>query len=101
MARRVKDFIEISDYTSLASLIRYLEAVRDTLPADCEPELTMRGDDVFGRRLTISYLRELTPEEAALEGRYSAVSVPDNDAGLEQLRARLDTVPYDDHASGI
>lgn len=101
MPRRVKDYIEISDYTSLSALIRYLEAVRDTLPEDCEPELTMRGDDVFGRRLTISYMRELTPDEASLEGRYSATSVPATDAGLEQLRAQLDTVPYDDHASGI
>jgi hypothetical protein len=98
--RRVKDFIEISDYTSLESLIRYLEAVRDTLPDDCEPELTMRGDDVFGRRLTISYLRELTADEAALEGRYSAVNVPDSNAELERLRAQLDGVPYDDRASG-
>lgn len=101
MPRRVKDFIEISDYTSLDSLIRYLEAVRDTLPEDCEPELTMRGDDVFGRRLTISYMRALTHEEAILEGRYGAGDVPPSDVDLEQLRAKLDTVPYDDHASGI
>jgi hypothetical protein len=101
VARRVKDFIEISDYTSLESLIRYLEAVRDTLPEDCEPELTMRGDDVFGRRLTISYLRELTAEEAALEGRYSAAVVPESDDVLEQLRAQLDNIPFDDHANGI
>ena len=34
MPRRVKDFIEISDYTSLDTLIRYLETIRDNLPAD-------------------------------------------------------------------
>ena len=34
MPRRVKDFIEISEYTSLDDLIRYLETVRDNLPAE-------------------------------------------------------------------
>ena len=95
MPRRVKDFIEISDYTSLETLIRYLETIRDTLPEDCEPELKMRGDDVFGRRLTISFLRELTDDEAALETRYSGAVIPDDDSSIEQIRAKLDDVPYD------
>src|SRR3712207_7231577 len=34
--------------------------------------LVIRGDDFFGHRLTITYLRELTEEEAALEKRYLA-----------------------------
>ena len=54
MARRVKDFIEISEYTSLDKLIEYLIAIRDNLPPDAEPELRLRGDDFFGRRLTIT-----------------------------------------------
>ena len=58
MPRRVKDFIDISEYTSLDDLIRYLETIRDNLPADHEAELKIRGDDVFGRRLTITYFRE-------------------------------------------
>ena len=89
MPRRVKDFIEISDYTSLDSLIRYLESIRDNLPADHEAELKMRGDDVFGRRLTITYSRELTPEESAREAKYTA-----SDPGIEKLREKLDGVPY-------
>ena len=92
MPRRVKDFIEISDYTSLDSLIRYLEAVRDNLPENSEAELHIRGDDVFGRRLTITFFRDQTPEEAKLEARYSAAS-PDNDA-IEDLQRRLDELPY-------
>lgn len=92
MPRRVKDFIEISDYTSLDSLIRYLEAVRDNLPENSEAELHIRGDDIFGRRLTITFFREQTPEEAELEARYSAAS-PDNDA-IEDLQRRLDELPY-------
>jgi hypothetical protein len=65
--RRVKDFIDISEYTSLDELIRYLETIRDNLPAECQAELKIRGDDIFGRRLTITYFREMTPEEAELE----------------------------------
>ena len=93
--RRVKDFIQISDYTSLDTLIRYLETIRDTLPEDTEPELTMRGDDVFGRRLSISFMRELTEEEAALEARYSDKAEPSADEDIEQLRRKLDSVPYE------
>ena len=71
MPRRVKDFIDISEYTSLDDLIRYLETIRDNLPAEHQAELKIRGDDVFGRRLTISYFREQTPEEIELESKYA------------------------------
>ena len=94
MPRRVRDFIEISEHTSLDRLIHFLQTVRDSLPEACEPELKIRGDEVFGRRLTISYMRELTPEEAACEARYTAEDVPEPDAGLDQLRGQLDSVPY-------
>jgi len=94
----VKDFIQISDYTSLDALIRYLETIRDTLPKDAEPELNMRGDDVFGRRLTITFLRELTPEEAALDARYIKEEEPQPDSNIEQLRRKLDDVPYERNA---
>jgi hypothetical protein len=94
MARRVKDFIEISDYTSLDTLINILTAIRDNLPEDAEPELRMRGDDVFGRRLTISYLRELTSEEAECDARYTGgVAEPDN--GIEELRQKLEKIPFE------
>jgi len=94
MPRRVKDFIEISEHTGLDSLIGFLETVRDTLPEGSEPELRIRGDDVFGRRLTISYFRELTPEEAEREARYSPAELPETDPDIEQLREQLDRVPY-------
>ncbi len=92
MPRRVKDFIDISEYTSLDDLIRYLETIRDNLPADHEAELKIRGDDVFGRRLTITYFREQTPDEAELEDKYS--SGGKEDATIEDLRRKLDEVPY-------
>ena len=92
MPRRVKDFIDISEYTSLEDLIRYLETIRDNLPADHQAELKIRGDEVFGRRLTITYFREQTPEEVELESKYSA---NDRDgASIEALRHKLDEVPY-------
>lgn len=93
MPRRVKDFIEISDYTSLETLIRYLETIRDNLPADHEAELQIRGDEVFGRRLTITYFREQTPEEAELEGRYSAAASADSEA-IQDLQRKLDELPF-------
>jgi hypothetical protein len=95
MGRRVKDFIEISDYTSLDSLINTLVAIRDNLPEDAEPELKLRGDDVFGRRLTICYLRELTTEEAECDARYTG-GVVEPDPNLDDLRAKLDKIPFDE-----
>ena len=93
MPRRVKDFIDISEYTSLDDLIRYLEAIRDNLPKECEAELKIRGDDVFGRRLTITYFREQTPEEAELEAKYSNANEHE-DPTIEQLKRKLDEVPF-------
>ena len=93
MPRRVKDFIDISEFTSLDSLIRYLETIRDNLPEGCEAEMKIRGDDIFGRRLTITYFREQTAEEIALEAKYLANG--QGDGNFEQLQRKLDDVPYD------
>jgi hypothetical protein len=92
--RRVKDYIEISEYTSLDDVIRFLEIIRDSLPADCQPEVRIRGDDVFGHRLTISFLRELSTDEAALEAKYSGAPEPAPNAAIDALRAKLDQVPF-------
>ena len=92
MPRRVKDFIDISEYTSLEDLIRYLETIRDNLPSGHEAELKIRGDDIFGRRLTITYFREQTSDEARLDAKYSADER--EDPTIEQLRRKLDEVPY-------
>lgn len=92
MPRRVKDFIEISEFTSLDRLIDYLKTIRDSLPADAEPEMKVRGDEVFGRRLTISYFRELTAEEENIEARYSAAALPADDAKIAELARKLDGI---------
>jgi hypothetical protein len=90
--RRIKDFIDISEYTSLDDLIRYLQSIRDNLPDGSEAQLKIRGDDVFGKRLTITYSREQTAEEAELEAKYSGSG--EDDATIEQLKRKLDEVPY-------
>jgi hypothetical protein len=72
VARRVKDIFEINEYTSLDALIESLRAIRENLSEGSSPVVAIRGDDFFGQRLTITYLRELTQEEAAMEERYSA-----------------------------
>ena len=93
MPRRVKDFIDISEYTSLDDLIRYLETIRDNLPPEHQAELKIRGDEIFGRRLTITYFREQTADEVELESKYSG---DDQATGptIEDLRQKLDEVPY-------
>ena len=92
MRTRVKDFIEISDHTSLDRLITTLTAIRESLPENAEPELKMRGDDVFGRRFSICYFRELTAEETALHAKYNQAA----EAGEEiaALTQKLDEVGF-------
>ena len=91
MPRRVKDFIDISEYTSLDDLIRYLETIRDNLPEGHEAEMKIRGDEIFGRRLTITYFREQSPDEAELDARYGSDA---DKASMDDLQRKLDDVPY-------
>src|SRR4029453_7299193 len=90
--RRVKEFIEIGDFASLDDLIARLEAVRDDLPPFAEAELRMKGDDVFGRKLSISFMRDQTGEEADTEGRYAEVIRAAQEQELDRLRSELGRV---------
>lgn len=94
MKRRVKEFIEIEDHSSLDDLITRLIAVRDDLPADSEAELRLRGDDVFGRKLSISYFRAQTAEEADCEARYAAACKEAREKELARLQEELGVVCY-------
>ena len=47
---------------------------------------------MFGRRLTITYFRELTPEEVELESKYAGGE--EDDASIKELKRKLDEVPY-------
>lgn len=93
MRRRVKEFVEISDHTSLDMLIKTLVAIRDNLDESAEPEMKLRGDDVFGRRLSISYFREISSEEAAIEARYADAQWSADAAEIERLQRKLDDIP--------
>jgi hypothetical protein len=70
MTRMIKDYVEIGDCSSLDSMIAALIELRDKLPEAAEAELRIRGDETFGRHLSIAFMRPLTAEEAACEGRY-------------------------------
>lgn len=92
MTRRVKEYIEIGDFASLEDLIARLEAVRDSLPEFAEAELRMKGDDVFGRKLVISYMRELSDAEAEYDERYAEVIRVAQQQALDKLQQELGVV---------
>ncbi|WP_309661711.1 hypothetical protein [Sphingomonas sp.] len=94
MKRRVKEFVEIEEHSSLDDLIARLIAVRDTLPADSEAELRLKGDDVFGRKLSISFFRDQTAEEAECETRYAAAYKEAREKELARLQEELGVVCY-------
>ena len=94
MSRRVKEFVEIADHLSLEELIEKLAEVRAGLPEGSEAELRLRGDDVFGHRITISYLRDQTAEEAECEKRYAEAAKEAKARELERLQAELGVVCY-------
>lgn len=71
MTRLVRDFVELPDDQPLHALIAQLTALREHLPHDArEVRVRTRGDDLFGRKLTVSFLRPQSAEEMALESRY-------------------------------
>ncbi len=94
MKRRIKEFVEIEDHHSIDDLISKLIAVRDSLPADSEAELRLRGDDVFGRQLSISFFRDQTAEEAEFESRYAAACKEAREKELARLQVELGVVCY-------
>ena len=69
MARQVKDFVRIEALSSLDDLISRLNAVRDALPAGAKPEISLRGNDVFGRHIAVAFMRPQTAEEAECDAR--------------------------------
>jgi hypothetical protein len=94
MSRRVKDYVDIEDHLELDDLIAKLTELRDSMPSDADAELRLRGDEVFGRRITISYFRPLTDEEAEIEQRYAEQSREAKERELARLQAELGVVCY-------
>src|SRR4028118_781414 len=94
MKRRVKEFIEIEDHSTLDELIAKLSEVRNALPPESEAELRLRGDDVFGRKLSVSYFRDQTAEEADIEARYADACKEAREKELSKLQEELGVVCY-------
>lgn len=94
MSRLVKDFIEVKDCTTLDALIASLVAVRDNLPSAAEAEVRMRGDDIFGRQLSIAYFRPQTAEEAECDARYADAYRESRERELSRLQEELGVVAH-------
>ncbi len=100
MSRRVKDFIEVKDLGSLDALIEKLREVRGELPEGAEPEVKMRGDDIFGRHICISFYRPQTPEEAECDARYAEAYRQSRERELNRLHDELGFCPMPARQSG-
>ena len=92
MSRKVKEFDEIRDYTSLEVLNEKLIEIRDSLPEGADPEVKMKGDDVFGRQLSISFFRPQTAEEAECDARYAEAYRQSRERELSRLESELGVV---------
>lgn len=92
MSRLVKDFIEVRDCGSLDALIDSLVAARQSLPEGSQAEVRMRGDDVFGRQISISFYREQTAEEAECDARYVSAYRESRQRELSRLEEELGVV---------
>src|SRR5687768_2787626 len=93
MSKPVKDFVEIKDHASLDALIARLIEVRDMLPDAATAEVRMRGDDVFGRHLCVSYFRPQTAEEAECDARYADAWRQSRERELSRLQDELGFCP--------
>jgi hypothetical protein len=89
MSKRIKDFIEVKDCTSLDALIERLIEVRANLPEQSEPEVKMRGDDVFGRHICVSFYRPQTTEEVECDARYAEAYRVSRERELTRLQDEL------------
>jgi hypothetical protein len=94
MSRRVKEFVEVVDHVSIDDLIQKLTEIRDSLPESAGAELRLRGDEVFGHRITVTYFRDQTVEEAEVEKRYSKALREAKERELARLQAELGVVCY-------
>jgi hypothetical protein len=100
MSKFVKEFVEIKDFTTLDELIARLEALRADLPTAAQAEVKLRGDDVFGRQLCISYLRQQTDQEEECEARYASAYRESRERELQRLQQELGVTPRGQRGKG-
>ena len=72
MHKRDREVIDIGECTPLQAVIEQLQSLRANLSEEAQPTVKVEGDDHFGWRLSVAYLRETTAEEAELEARYGS-----------------------------
>jgi|SRR5215217_4169883 len=89
MSKFVKEFVEFKDLTTLDELIDRLVALREQLPDSANADVRLRGDDVFGRQLCISYMRAQTAEEADCDARYATAYRESRERELHRLQQEL------------
>jgi len=89
MSKLVKDYIEVTEQGSLDNLIARLVELRDQLASNGDVQVRMRGDDVFGRHLSISFMRPQTSAEAECDARYAEAYRESRERELSQLQEEL------------
>ena len=90
MTKLVREYVQIQDHATLDKLIDTLISIRDNLPAHSrDAEIRMRGDDIFGRHLSVSFLREQTAEEAECDARYADAYEESRRRQLAEVQAEL------------
>ena len=95
MRTRVKDFIEISDHTSLDRLITTLVAIRDSLPAEAEPELKRNsGIPTAETRRTIS--SNTTAAIGQDTSSHSTLRCSPREFGIRNISTRLEKLESND-----
>jgi hypothetical protein len=100
MSKLVKDFIEIRDCGSLDALIERLTEVRNSLPQTGEPQVKMRGDDIFGRHICVSFYRPQTADEAECDARYVDAYRQSRERELTRLQDELGFCPVVQQRAG-
>jgi hypothetical protein len=68
--RSDREIIDIGECASLDAVIEQLQCLRSRLSEEAQAMVKVDGSDHFGWRLNVTYLRDATAEEVALEARY-------------------------------
>ncbi len=64
----VREYVELIGCGTIEAVIASLQAVKDELPPGCSGiEVRLRGDDVFGRHILLTYSRPETEAELEAE----------------------------------
>jgi hypothetical protein len=66
MRTLVREIVDIRECSSIDKLLESLATLRARLPNPEDAYVRLRGDDVFGQMITVTYSRPATAEEARL-----------------------------------